>query len=270
MADLRYLEYLRKLNKIVIPKEFTYFVHNTLYGKNEKPYDKMWEELPTDSFTVNRDMSFVERDDRVKEAFDYGGVTKAANSYSVNSRGKNFQIRLLMPKRFLSKEQLDELDITPEEQKLLRMEYNGLGDQRHPKIKRNEKKYIFASSQKDEISGENIDILYGIREQDIERYAKLVHKALKNEQTQDFKMTDETLNYTIGDNREEALSDYYDSTKLDYTLDNDGLGRYTKQALIDSNGNPSLTIPSKFEQEFLKEQGIELPSKERWRNVFRY
>ena len=36
MPDLKYLEYLRKLDRIIIPEEFTYFVHNTQFGKNEK------------------------------------------------------------------------------------------------------------------------------------------------------------------------------------------------------------------------------------------
>ena len=59
MPDLKYLEYLRKLDRIIIPEEFTYFVHNTQFGKNEKKTDRMWEKIPTDSFTINKEMSFV-------------------------------------------------------------------------------------------------------------------------------------------------------------------------------------------------------------------
>ncbi len=265
MANQSYLEYLKKLDKIVIPNEFTYFVHNTLFGKNEKKFEEMWEKIPIDTFTVKREMSFVERNSRVEEALDYGSLKKAKNSYTVNPRGKNFQIRVIMPKRFLSPEQLDSLEITPEEKELLEQEYRGLGDMRHPKLKNGEKIYIFASSTEDEISNENIDILYGIREQDIERYAKLVQKILQQESVQLFELPDRTKNGLV--DRETAQSDYFEAIKTPYILKRDpDLSRYTRTQILDQNGNVQLIGFSEFEEEFIKEKGIYPKTKEEGEN----
>lgn len=255
MVDLKYLEYLRKLDKIVIPNEFTYFVHNTLFGRKEKEFDKMWEEIPTDSFTVKREMSFVDRDARVMEALDYGGLKKASNSYGVNPRGKNFQIRVIMPQKSLTPEQLKALQISPEEKKVLEMEYRGLGDNRHPKLKNGEKIYIFASTTKDEISNKEIDILYGIREQDIERYARIVQRLLQLEQVQPFELSDRTINGVS--NREVAKFDYEKAIKAPYMLKRDpDLSRYTRTHIVDANGNVQLIGFSQFEKEFIQEKGI--------------
>lgn len=244
MADMRFLEYLRLLDKVVIPEEFTYFVHNTLQGKNKESYDRMWEEMPTDSFTVKREMSFVERDSRVREALDYGGVIRAANSYRVSPNGRAFQIRVLMPKQRLTKEQEEELKITPEEKKLLDMEYRGLGDNRHPKLKNGEKVYIFASSKQDEISGQNIDILYGIREQDIERYARAVHKTLKREDLNRYTMPDRTASFKFGGDRGVAEEEYLNSVKNAYILDKEPI----------SAVKPVQKVPT-FEEKFAENYG---------------
>lgn len=258
MPDLKYLEYLRKLDRIIIPEEFTYFVHNTQFGKNEKKSDRMWEKIPTDSFTINKEMSFVERDARVREAFDYGGVKSASTFYRVNPRGKNFQIRILIPKQHLSKEKQAELGITPEEQELLDKEYRGLGDNRHPKLKNGEKIYIFASSTVDEISGKKIDILYGIREQDIERYAKLVHKLLKDPHLPYFYLSDQTKHYKFGDSeesRDAALLDFSQKTSKPYALTRDrSLARYKEQIIVGLDGKIQGTALSQFETEYLNEQ----------------
>lgn len=257
MPDLRYLTYLRNLDTIVIPEEFTYWVHNTLYGRNEKRFDKMWEALPTNFFTVRREMSFVERDDRVRAAFDYGGVEKAANSYAVNKRGKNFQIRVLMPKMNLTPKQMQDLGITEEEKRVNNLEYRGLGDNRHPKLKKDEKIYIFASSEIDEISGQKIDILYGIREQDLERYAKLVHKSLEQQSLSSFTLPKQTLDYKWGDGDEKrsaAKAGFKKAVASTYTLKKGNMLRYMRKAVKDLNGEITAEMMSDFENEYYKEQ----------------
>lgn len=246
------LNYLRKLDKIVIPREFTYWVHNTLYGKDDK---RMWDTLPTDSFVVNREMSFVDRDSRAMEAIDYGGLYKASLSYSRNKLGKNFQIRVIYPKERLSEDQVRELGMTPEEVALNKHEYNGLGDRRHPKLKGGEKVYIFASHTMDEMSRQPIDILYGVREQDIERYAQMVQKTIIRYPLEQFTLTDRTLNYRMGSgiNRNTAQADYYDSVNSPYFLKRDkDLSRYKSRNVLTKDGKVIMAQPSPFEQEYYK------------------
>ena len=261
MPDLRYLEYLRKLDRIVIPEEFTYWVHNTLYGINESRFDRMWETLPTNYFVVRREMSFVERDDRVKEAFDYGGVEKASNSYTVNKKGKNFQIRVIMPKRSLTPKKRQELGISDEENNLNELEYRGLGDFRHPKLKNTEKIYIFGSSETDEISGQKIDILYGIREQDIERYAKLVQRSLTELKEKPnsgmFTLPSQTLDYKYGDGEEKrsaAKAGYQNAVKATYSLKKGNMSRYMRKPLKGLDGYINAEMMSDFENEYYHEQ----------------
>ena len=246
-----YLKYLRKLDSVVIPKEFTYWVHNTLYGKENS---RMWDEIPTDSFTVKREMSFVDRDSRVMEAMDYGGLYKANTSYGSSKYAKNFQIRVIFPKYRLSDDQVRDLGITPEEMKQNKFEYEGLGDRRHPKLKGGEKIYIFASARKDEISKKNIDILYGVREQDIVRYAEAVQKSITRFSIKPFHLSERTESYRTGSsmNRNTAQADYFDSVNTPYSLNRDpDLSRFKRKKVLNKDGKVILVQLSPFEQEYM-------------------
>ena len=101
----------------------------------------------------------------------------------------------------------------------------------------------------------DIDILYGIREQDIERYAKLVQKTLKQESIKPFDLTDRTHDGTAS--REEAENDYLEATKVPYALDRDSdLSRYSRSYIYGEDGELQLVGYSKFEKEFIQETGI--------------
>lgn len=259
MDKMKCLEALRKLDKVVIPESFTYWVHNTAYGIKKSKYERLWDEIPTEDFTVQREMSFVTRDDRVQEALSFGGLHKASNSYGIHNGAKNFQIRVLMPKRNLSAQQIDDLQMSPEELSLLAREYNGLGDYRHPKLQGKEHIFIFASHQTDEISGATIDILYGIREQDIERYTRAAYQALRLPTTDYFQMTSRTKNFrrnfqsNDGDGYEAAGKDYAQAISKAYCLDRaPNLCRYQKRIINGLTGKPDIVLPSEFEKEFLE------------------
>jgi len=260
MDKRKCLEALRKLDKVVIPESFTYWVHNTAYGIKESKYDRLWDEIPTEDFTVQREMSFVTRDDRVKEALSFGGIHKASNSYAIHKGAKNFQIRVLMPKRNLSTQQIADLQMSPEELSLLAREYNGLGDYRHPKLQGKEHIFIFASHQTDEMSGATIDILYGIREQDIERYTRATHAALQHPTTSYFQLTERTQKYNRNfeadnyDEYEAAVSDYNIAISKPYCLPKaSNLSRYQKRRIPNPNGGNDILLPSEFENDFFRE-----------------
>ena len=55
----------------------------------------------------------------------------------------------------------------------------GYGDGRHPKLKYGEKIIIIGNSLTDEVSGKQVDIFYGVREQDIDLYYNEVIKTIK-------------------------------------------------------------------------------------------
>ena len=98
--QLEDLKYLRSLDRIIIPSEFTYWCHSTMY----KPASdcvttsdrRCWNEIPTDNFTVRGEMSFVTRTQRVDTALDYGN--KPMTTYANTSGSLPFQIRVLQPK----------------------------------------------------------------------------------------------------------------------------------------------------------------------------
>ena len=229
------LQYLRALNTIVIPEEYTYWVHNTTYGKNENPQDKMFEEIPIDHFVVRGRMSFVERNARAIEAVEYGGFNRAAIAYMPNPRGKKIQIRVIMPKQFPTKAQKEKLGLSAKENADLRAEYNGLGDARHPKLKNGEKILIFATSQIDEISRKSIDIFYGVREQDLERYVESVRDLMINTQVKPYILPEKS-------NVEDTITAFRSSVGEAYSLENGGLSRYNINMEIGKNEEPKVSI----------------------------
>lgn len=72
------LKYLRNLDRIIIPKEFTYWCHNTMYKPKEdcltESDKRCWNDIPTDSFILKKEMSFVTRVQRVDSALDYDNL----------------------------------------------------------------------------------------------------------------------------------------------------------------------------------------------------
>ena len=176
------LEYLRSLNTIVMPVQFTYFNHCTSFQAEAiqatQVLKKSWTQIPTEDFVIRREMSFVERTERIEEALDYGRVDEAAICYAMPKGAKPFIIRVIMPKKHLSIDDRRKLDIDEVYYQKLWKEYLGLRGGRHPRLGHGEHIFMFASSTKDEVSGQSVDILYGVREQDIIRYANAVREAL--------------------------------------------------------------------------------------------
>ena len=216
------ISYLRSLDKVYVPSNYTYWHHNTYYQdrveKSKTNYSKAWEEIPAEDFYVRYSLSCVEREDRIREAYHYGGPEHASISYAHPKNSKTFAIRIIMPK-FYRKEDYEAMGMSPEEVDRITREYRGLGDMRHPKLEGKEHIIMIGSSTVDEVSGKPIDILYGVREQDAIAYATEVSKQ-KN---------------------------------IELELDNNGLDRYKSQGRTSLNPNESLVLLSEFEQDYYNE-----------------
>ena len=168
------LMFLRSLDRIIIPKEFTYWCHNTMYKPIEDCVTasdrRCWNEIPTQSFILTKDMSFVSRTQRVNSALDYGN--EVSTSYANAPHSWPFQIRVLQPKHEFVK-------FLYEDRKVQREHYfweRGLGDGRHPKIPAKEELYVFNFAETDDVSDQTIDIVYCLCKEDISLVADLVRK----------------------------------------------------------------------------------------------
>ena len=191
----RNLQILRDMPEIFIPSDFTYWCHNTMY-KPEKdwagPSDRRnWTEIPTDEITIKGEMSFVTKVQRIQSAVDFG--SKPSTRYANTENSLPFQIRVIHPKRNCLKKMKDDGLITEDDFKKKIRQCDGLGDYRHPKLPSKTKIYIIGSTTKDEISGEKIDIVYGVPEEDIELLTKQVLKDYTTNCKED-------ANYSIEDN----------------------------------------------------------------------
>lgn len=172
------LAYLRNLDNIVIPKEYTYWCHSTMYKPKEDCVsvsdNRCWNELPTDNFVIKKEMSFVGRTQRVNQALDYGNDPSL--SYANTKDSLPFQIRVLQPKH----QYVTSLYEDQKDQSRHFFCERGLGDGRHPKLPGNTEVFVFAFSRKDDVSDGKIDIVYAITKEDISRVADLVRKLEKN------------------------------------------------------------------------------------------
>lgn len=249
------LAYLRKLDMIIIPTQFTYFNHCTSYQNEaiqaKQVIKKSWTEIPTDEFTIKREMSFVERTERMEEALGYGSVTKAQIKYALPYGAKPFIIRVIMPKRRLSDEDKENLRIDDEYQAELEKCYIG-GDYRHPKLRNGEQIFIFGSSTIDEISGQHIDILYGIRKTDVIRYAERVFSCLKEKNNYPEVSLPEAVQVP-GHLFYEWNHDYQFDRETYMIPKSQSMRRYKRYDVLDSNLNRQAYQLSEFEQEYFEE-----------------
>lgn len=238
-------EYLSNLNSIVVPKEYTYFLHCTAFELPEEAakntYNRSWTQLPFDNFTVHREMSFVERKDRVYSALQYGGLHRAMTSYAKTSNSKPFQIRVVIPRNNLSVEEKVKLELNQEEYQKLLLAHSG-GDYRHPKLKHGEIIEIFATSIIDEITLTPEDIFYGARQQDLIKYAQLVSEELELQNN---------IQYDVIPNNREEYATWINKT---FSLPkNQNNYRYKRKYVIDKDGNINSFQYSDFEQDYLNE-----------------
>ena len=219
------ISFLRGLDKIYIPNDYTYFHHNTYYqteyDKENTTYSRAWVSIPVEDFYVSNSLSCVEMNDRISEALHYGGREKASIAYAHPKECKTFAIRIIMPKNRLSDDQYSMMGLSPEEIQMLKREYAGLGDMRHPKLANKEHIIIIGSTTKDEVSGKDLDIVYGVREQDIIYYANEVAR----------------------------------QNNIALALDNDYLDRFKDKGLTSNDPDKALVVLSDFEQDYYKEKG---------------
>ncbi len=171
------LNFLRGLDRIIIPKEFTYWCHSTMYKPIEdcstQSDKRCWNEIPTNNFTLKKEMSFVGRIQRVNSALDYGNLPTI--TYANTASSLPFQIRVLQPKH----EYVTSLYPDPNVQKQHYFSERGLGDGRHPKLPNKTDLYVFSFAQKDDVSDQDIDIVYCVSKRDISIIADLVRKIIK-------------------------------------------------------------------------------------------
>ena len=194
------LEFFRRIDRIIIPSQFTYLNHCTSYissdlkqrAKNGR-YIHNWQILPFDEFVIKREMSFGERDSRIKEVLSYRKpLSETDILYQLPDYSKPFIIRVILPKR--EKLRDGEIKISDDHKKQLEKIYIG-GDYRHPKIFNNDKIYIIGYSLEDEVSKKRVDIFYGVRESDIDIYYEYVVRAI----TKDGYLINSDVNLAIKD-----------------------------------------------------------------------
>lgn len=179
-------KYLESLDSIIIPKEYTYFVNASTFCFPE--LDKLnakknWTILPTSSFKVKREMSFWTREDLTTDLLK--GNLKAGQRISYGELPKStkpFQIRVIFPNKFLTEEEVKRIDLTKQEYDEITFKNYQFGRGRHPKIFDGEIIEIFSTSLYDEITGVKEDIFYGIRNQDLIKYAEIVSEELQKNQ----------------------------------------------------------------------------------------
>lgn len=251
-------QYLRSLDRIVIPKEYTYFIHCTAFqslddaAKNK--YNKSWTELPHDQIVVRRELSCVEHRDHIHSALAYGGLDRAMTNYARHQGSKSFQIRIVIPNRQLTKEQIEMLGLDEEYCKKLFRTHTG-GDGRHPKLWNNDVIELFATSIYDEVTKTKQDIFYGVRQEDIIKYAEIVSSEIS--------INGNILMESIPTIRD----DYYKwPNNVTYSLPkNQNDLRYQRSYIRGPNGDIQLTQFSPFEQEYYHEINTAIVSDEPFR-----
>jgi len=178
------LEYLMQCRKIIVPSKFTYWCHSSQLQSNpnatQNPkLSKLWSELPTNGFTVRNEMSFLSRKDRLEYARRYQSLSSVPTSYTEVAGQEGFQIKVMMPRMNLTKEDFQSLGKDNEYQKNLSYQYRGLGDGRHPKLPNKSEVHMFGFMDHDEMSGKPIKTMIGVRGEDLIAYATEVKKELR-------------------------------------------------------------------------------------------
>lgn len=250
------INYLKSLNGIIMPVDFTYFNHCTSYllpPSAQKSTKKIWEDFPKDGFVIYREMSFTERDVRIISALEHGGADKASIRYSAPSQPHlPFIIRVIMPKRH------NNLNLSEANQKELDIIYSGYGDNRHPKLPNGTSIFMFACSNFDEVSGKEVDILYGIRSKDVIMYANKVYEEMQKQdiypyaqmpEVEEIDVVEKMGNTNIVTTRKAFITDF-EFNHHTYTIPkNKNFYRYERHPIVDEDGNIQAIMESDFEAE---------------------
>ena len=232
------LKFLRGLDRIIIPKEFTYWCHSTMYKPLEdcKTFSdkRCWNEIPTNSFTIKREMSFVDRIGRINSALDYGNLP--AVTYANTANSLPFQIRVLQPKH----KYVPVLYKDPAAQEQQYWAERGLGDGRHPKLPNKTELYVFSFAQKDDVSDQAIDIIYCISKRDISIIADLVRTIIKEGSTS------YNRNINIIDNRA------FENNVPTVISRSTNQSRFFDMKIVDKEGNPQLIKKAGYKEDYNK------------------
>lgn len=178
--ELEALSIIKNLKEVIIPQEFTYLNHSSsvmMAEEKERTGNRQsWTYIPIDSFTIKKDMSFITREQRLKYVAEkYGNPLAAPISYTPNRDiSLPFEIKVLFPQRNLTKAERDKLGIDDKGFQKLIWSHDGLGDYRHPKLSNKTEVIIFGSSQIDDITGTDIDVVYGVPKEFLIVYAQRV------------------------------------------------------------------------------------------------
>lgn len=178
------LAYLRKCGKVFIPSKFTYWCHSGQVKTNSDltanpKFDKLWSEIPSDSFIVRGELSLLSKRQRLQYVGQHQSFEAAPTSYATVEGQEGFQIKVVVPKTQLSKQEFAELGKDEAYKRKLAFEDRGLGDGRHPKLSGKTKVLMFGFMNQDEMSGKQIKTVVGVREEDLIAYASEVQSEIR-------------------------------------------------------------------------------------------
>ena len=269
------IEFLRGLRSVIIPRNFTYFNHCTGYIPQsivdmmvKGKYARGWNSIPTDSFVVSGEMSFVERKGRIDSCLDYRKpLSQADIIYTLSDYSKPFMIRVIMPRRSFVKDESKSREYREELMKI----YSGFGDGRHEKLPGKTKLLVFGSSQVDEISGKKVDIIYCIREEDLDWYSEEVRNIIRIGSIEEFSIPsnltrNSDFSFLLGDTmlpkdkdfsrfkKINGLSDF----EMDYYADFKSIidGHTVDGKLEPMTMEERFDIQRRFESTYSKDRGI--------------
>lgn len=171
------LNYLKNLDNVMLPSSFTYLNLDLYYqNKSIKERDKTdaITDIPTKKITFDKLTSFTERKSRINSFIR----DDKSLDIDIPENAKPLIIRVLIPRVSLSDSERKKLSIDKEYQKNLDDIYSGYGDRNHPKLC-NTSAYIFASTYQDEVTKKDIDILYAVRAEDVDRLVIACEDSLK-------------------------------------------------------------------------------------------
>lgn len=203
------LKFLRSCDKVIVPKLYTYWSHSSQYktGVTTSTRRGLWDALPSQQFKVKSEMSYLDVGLRLQEVGKNQDFKSVQTVYAPDSKASNlkgFQIKVVMPKRNLSKEEFSSLGMNEESVSKFYRENRGLGDGRHPKLSGNTQVHIFGYMDKDEMSGKEVDTVIGVRDEDLIVYANNVQKEMQEIMTSKGKIEDST--YEMPKSREDAYT----------------------------------------------------------------
>lgn len=184
MSKQESLDYLKNQDCVIIPENYTYWVHNTSFNLPEykSKYDKSWEAIPTKEFTVGKDMKCEAAYDIIMDMVHHKRQ-KPTSRFIIPARAMPFRIIIVQPRHSHLKDICSKDDL-----KLRYAEEDGLGEFRQPKVVEGTKFVVFACKNRDTKENEP-DTIYAVREQDLDDYVselkRIQEKGLKIDKTKE-------------------------------------------------------------------------------------